>query len=46
MFIVARRGLKLRKSFYFWAFLFLFGPLGLTMHVRYDPTPRKLKNSN
>ena len=41
MFIVARRGIRLRKSFFFWAFLLLFGVLGLTMHVHHDPTPRK-----
>jgi hypothetical protein len=38
MFIVARRGIGLKKSFYFWAFLLLLGAAGLTMHVHYDPT--------
>ncbi len=37
MFIVARRGLRLKKSFFIWAFVFLFGALGLTMHVHFDP---------
>lgn len=46
VFIIARRGIRLRKSFFFWTFVFLFGAIGLTMHVHYDPTPREPKNSN
>jgi hypothetical protein len=37
MFIVARRGLRLKKSLFVWAFVFLFGAVGLTIHVHFDP---------
>ena len=37
MFIVERRGLRLKKGFFVWAFIFFFGAVGLTMHVHYDP---------
>jgi hypothetical protein len=37
MFIVERRGLRLKKGFFVWAFIFLFGAVGLTMHAHYDP---------
>jgi hypothetical protein len=46
MFIVARRGIGLKKAFYFWAFLLLFGALALTMHVHHEPTPGKTKSSS
>jgi hypothetical protein len=39
MFIVERKGTRLRKSFFVWAFLALFGAVGLTMHIHYDPSP-------
>ena len=45
MFIVARRRIRLRRSFYFWAFLLLLGAVGLTMHVHYDPALNEPKNS-
>jgi hypothetical protein len=45
MFIVERRGLKLKKGFFFWAFLLLFGALGLTMHIHYDPGSAETKDT-
>jgi hypothetical protein len=41
MFIVARRGFRLRSPFFFWAFVCLLIGLGLTMHVHYDPEGRQ-----
>jgi hypothetical protein len=46
VFIVPRRATRLGKRFFFWSFLLLLGPLALTMHVHYDPTPRKPKDAN
>jgi hypothetical protein len=37
MFIVARRGTRLKRGFFIWCFVMFFGLLGLTMHVHYDP---------
>jgi len=45
MFIVARRGTRLKRGFFIWSLLFLFGALGLTMHVHYTPTNTE-KNSS
>jgi len=44
MFIVARPGIRLRKGFYIWTgLLMLLLGLGglLTMHIHYDPDPRR-----
>jgi hypothetical protein len=41
MFIIARRGTRLKRSFFVWSFVMLSGALGLTMHVYLDPTEKK-----
>ena len=41
MFIIARRGTRLKRSFFVWSFLMIFGALGLTMHVHFDPTEKR-----
>jgi len=41
MFIVARRGTRPKRGFFAWSFILLFGLLGLTMHVHYDPSETK-----
>jgi hypothetical protein len=41
MFIITRRGTRLKRSFFVWSFLMLFGAVGLTMHVHVDPTDKK-----
>jgi hypothetical protein len=38
MFIVERRGLRLKKGFFVWSFLLLIGALALTIHVHYQAT--------
>jgi hypothetical protein len=45
MFIVEQRGIRLKRSFFIWSFLLLFGAVGLTMHVHYDPTSRRQKSN-
>ena len=46
MFIVANRGIRLRKSFWIWmllAWVMAFGPgaVFLTLHIHYDPEPKQ-----
>jgi hypothetical protein len=41
MFIVAQRGIGLKKGFFFWGFIALCGAVGLTMHVHYEPEPHE-----
>jgi hypothetical protein len=38
MFVVERKGIRLKRSFYIWAILFLcLGPLFWTMHIHLAP---------
>jgi hypothetical protein len=47
MFIVAKRGIRLRKSFWVWSiilWMFILAPAALlTMHIHYDPEPKRRK---